>query len=104
LVATAGTTTVICVSDHESTAGAPLVLFGVLNVMVLLPSVAPNPFPLTATSVPTGPLVGDNPVMSGGVGIVKSMFWLLPTPLVNTRTGPVLAETGTVATICVSLQ
>jgi hypothetical protein len=58
-----------------------------------------NPVPLIVTRVPTGPLVGEKPVMVGGVGPVTVKSWALvavPEGVV-TAIFPVVAPEGTIA-------
>ena len=74
-----------------------------LNVTVLEPGDAPKLLPLIVTDVPTGPEVGNKPVMFG-VGRTVKLTPLLFTPLAYTTTFPVVAALGTVATIEVAIQ
>jgi hypothetical protein len=73
-----------------------------LNVTVLLPCADPKFDPLIATDVPTGPDVGDRLVIEGFV--TAKVTPLLGTPPTATMTGPVVAPTGTAATMLVALQ
>ena len=67
-------------------------------------AVAPvNPVPVTVTAVPSGPLVGEKPVIVGTAMTVKSAALVAVPPGVSTWMGPVVAPTGTVVLICVSL-
>jgi hypothetical protein len=69
----------------------------------LLPCVAPKPLPLICTCVPAGALDGERELIIG-LGVLKTTSALLNPANPLTVTGPVVAEDGTVATICVSLQ
>jgi hypothetical protein len=62
--------------------------------------VAPvKPLPETVTLVPTGPLDGLNPLITGGTVTVK-LLPLVPVPFaLVTSIGPLVAPTGTVAVI-----
>jgi hypothetical protein len=73
------------------------------KVSALLPWVAPNPFPLMLTCVPTGPLAGAIAEIDA-FGRVNNQFRLLGLPLTVTCTSPVTAPDGMVATIWLSLQ
>src|SRR5262249_30632537 len=88
VVAELGTTATICVSDQLTTVGACQ-----LNVIVLVPCVAPKPLPLTCTWVPTGPLEGTSPETMG-LGNLKTTSALLPIPFTVTVTGPVETPDG----------
>jgi len=98
VVAPDGTGTTILVFDQ---------LVGVavvpLNVIVLVPFVAPKFVPVTVIDVPTGPLVGDRLVMLGATGTVK-LSPLLATPPTVTTTLPVVAPDGTGTTMLVADQ
>jgi hypothetical protein len=72
-----------------------------LNVTVLVPCVAPNVVPVIVTDVPTGPEVGDRPVIFGAT--VK-FTPLLAAPATVTTTFPVVAPPGTGTTMLVALQ
>jgi hypothetical protein len=74
-----------------------------LNVTVLVPCVAPKFVPLIVTEVPTGPDVGDSPLMLGATVTVK-VTPLLARPAAVTTTGPVVALEGTVAEMLVGVQ
>jgi hypothetical protein len=73
-----------------------------LNVMVLVPCVAPKFVPAIVTIVPTGPEPGLRLVMEGTGS--ENVTPLLATPLTVTTTGPVVAPVGTLATMLVALQ
>ena len=78
-----------------------------LNLMVLVPWVAPKLAPVTVTEVPTVPLVGLRPVIDGEVGVVVVTVKLVPllaTPPTETTTLPVVAPLGTGATTLVALH
>jgi hypothetical protein len=79
VVAPAGTGTTMLVADQ---------LVGVavvpLNVIVLVPFVAPKFVPVTVTAVPTGPLVGDRLVSVGATFTVKVSPLLASPPTVTT--------------------
>jgi hypothetical protein len=63
-----------------------------------LTAVAPVKFvPLIATLVPTGPLVGEKPVIVGALTTVNALALVAVPPDVVTRSGPVVAPAGTVA-------
>jgi hypothetical protein len=91
VVAPFGTVAVICVSEFT---------VKLAEVVPNFTEVAPvNPVPLIVTRLPTGPLVGENPVMAGGVGPVTVKSWALvavPEGVV-TAILPVVAPDGTVA-------
>lgn len=72
LTAVGGTVAVILVSFQVVTVALALPLEA-LNCSVLVPCVAPNPLPLRWTMVPTGPLEGVIPEISG-FGSVKTWF------------------------------
>jgi hypothetical protein len=95
VVAPAGTGTTMLVADQ---------LVGVavvpLNVIVLVPFVAPKFVPVTVTDVPTGPVVGFTVVMLGGTVTVK-LTPLLATLFTVTTTLPVVAPAGTGTVILV---
>src|SRR5580765_5520580 len=74
-----------------------------LNVMVLVPFVAPKFVPVTVTDVPTGPLFGDSVVNVGGTFTVK-LRPLLASPPTVTTTLPVVAPLGTGTTMLVADQ
>jgi hypothetical protein len=99
VVAAAGTGTTMLVADQ---------LVGVavvpLKVTVLVPWVAPKFVPVRVTDVPTGPLVGARLVMLGAVADTVNTTPLLATPPTVTTTLPVVAPTGTSATMIVSDQ
>ena len=60
--------------------------------------VAPVKFvPLIVTLVPTDPLVGERPVMVGGLTTVNALELVAVPPGVVTLSGPDLAPAGTVA-------
>jgi hypothetical protein len=71
-----------------------------LNLIVLVPFVAPKFVPVTVTDVATGPLVGDRVVMLGGTVTVK-VTPLLARPPTVTTTLPVVAPDGTGTTMLV---
>jgi hypothetical protein len=93
LVAPAGIETTMRVADHD--VGAAVVP---LNVMVLVPWVAPKLVPLMVTTVPTGPLDGETLVMTGGAITVYGNALLARPPTVTT-TLPVVAPAGTGTTM-----
>src|SRR5881396_3315149 len=98
VVAPEGTVAVICASP--STVKLPATL-----VPLNRTSVAPvKPDPVIVTEVPTGPELGENPVMVGGDGAVtvKSPELVAVPPGATTEIGPVVAPEGTVAVICAS--
>lgn len=67
-------------------------------------AVAPSrPVPVKVTTVPTGPEVGEKPVMTGAGMTVKLVALVALPPAVVTATAPVVAPPGTVAVICVGL-
>jgi hypothetical protein len=72
-----------------------------LKLIVLLPCDDPKFDPLIVTDVPTGPDVGETPVMPGGT---VNVIPLLAAPLTVTTTGPVVAPEGTGALMIASLQ
>jgi hypothetical protein len=74
-----------------------------LNVIVLVPFVAPKFVPVTVTDVPTGPVVGFTVVMLGGTVTVK-LTPLLATLFTVTTTLPVVAPAGTGTTMLVADQ
>jgi len=75
-----------------------------LNVTVLLPCADPKFASVMVTDVPTGPELGLTLVMVGlGVLTVKLTLLLACSPTVTT-TFPVVAPTGTEATMLVALQ
>ena len=81
------------VADHDvGTAAVPL------NVMVLVPLVAPKLVPLMVTTVATGPLDGERLVMTGGTITVYGKPLLASPPTVTT-TLPVVAPAGTGTTM-----
>src|SRR5258708_916649 len=101
VIAVAGTMATIWESLQltiEATGGVPA-----LNTTVLLPWVAPKPLPLICTWVPVGPLDGEMEPITG-LGMENSTLVLLTPAAPVMVTGPLVALTGTVATICVSLQ
>lgn len=97
-VAPEGTEVVIEVLDHEvAVAVAPL------NLMVLLPCVAPNPVPVITTVSPVLPEVGVTAVMFSPEATVK-LIPLLEVPPTEIMTLPVVAPVGTGTVIEPSLQ
>src|SRR4029077_20725369 len=98
VVAPAGTGATMLVADQ---------LVGVtvvpLNLIVLVPCVAPKLVPVIVTDVPTGPLVGARLVRLGGTVTVK-LTPLLARPPSVTTTLPVVAPAGTGATMLVADQ
>ena len=74
-----------------------------LNVTALEPWRAPKFAPVIVTACPAGPLVGLIALTTGGVTTVKLMA-LLASPFAVTTTEPVVAATGTAATMLVSLH
>jgi hypothetical protein len=92
VVAPVGTVATICVAVQ-----LPIDVAVVpLNVTVPLPCVEPKFAPVIVTAAPTAPVVGETFVMLGSTVNVTP---LLLTPLAFTTTLPVVAPTGTVATI-----
>ena len=81
------------IADHDVGAAAMP-----LNVMVLVPWVAPKLVPLTVTTVPTGPLDGERLVMTGCEITVYGNALLARPPTVTT-TLPVVAPAGTGTTM-----
>jgi hypothetical protein len=75
-----------------------------LKVTVLEPWVEPKFAPVMVTEVPTAPDVGDTLVMLGPPATTVKVNPLLLCPLADTITVPVVAPTGTVATILVLPQ
>ena len=74
-----------------------------LNATAVVPV---KPEPLTVTLVPTGPEVGENDVITGPAPFVVTvkLVELVPVPSAfATAIGPVVAPTGTVAWMLVSL-
>jgi len=78
-----------------------LVADAIVNVVVAMPpnftAVAPVKFvPVIVTSVPIGPLAGENELIVGGSGITVKLAALVavPTPVL-TEIGPVVAAAGT---------
>ncbi len=82
-----------------------LQLVGVANmpstVTVLMPWVAPKLVPVIVTNVPTGPELGESPVM---LGVTVKPTPLLDKPSTVTTTVPVVAPAGSGVTIAVVLQ
>jgi hypothetical protein len=100
VVAPLGTGTTICVSLQLLVrAATPLNE----TKLTLVPTVGPKFAPLTVTTVPIGPDVGLMLVMLGGGVTVKGRP-LLGTPPTVTTTFPVVAPTGTGASMLVALQ
>jgi|SRR6266702_7108090 len=75
-----------------------------LKVTVPVSWVDPKVFPAIVTTVPAFPLVGETLVIVGEGMTVNETVALLAAPFVVTTTAPVVANLGTVTTICVSLQ
>jgi len=75
-----------------------------LNFTVLVPCAAPKFVPLIVTGVPTNPVTGFRFVMLGTGTVTVNAAPLLATPPTVTTTLPVVAPTGTGATILVALQ
>src|ERR1700678_1343721 len=73
------------------------------KVIVLDPCGEPNFVPVTVTTVPAGPVVGER-VKMFGVARNVNVLLLLDTPSTVTITGPVVAAAGTGTTICVPYQ
>jgi len=65
-----------------------------LNVTVVAPVKLVPPI---VTLVPTGPLVGEKPVIVGALTTVNALALVAVPPGVVTRSGPVVAPAGTVA-------
>jgi hypothetical protein len=72
-----------------------------LNVTLLVPWVAPKFTPRIVTEMPTGPEIGESPLMPGATVKVTPLLVAAPTV---TATGPVLAPLGTGTTMLVLLQ
>src|SRR4029434_433549 len=72
-----------------------------LNVMVLVPWLAPKLVPVIVTTVPTGPLVGDRLVRLGDM-VTANDTPLLASPPTVTTTLPVVAPAGTGTTMLVA--
>src|SRR5580765_2608556 len=98
VVAPTGTGTTMPVADQD--VGVAIVP---LNVTVLVPLVDPKFDPAIVTEVPTGPLAGVRLVTAGAVPVTVNVFALLKPPTVTT-TFPVVAPTGTGATMLVADQ
>lgn len=98
-IAPLGTGTVIDVALQL--VGVPTVP---LNVIVLVPCVAPKLAPLTVTGVPAGPDVGERLVMFGEGVTVNGTPLLAATPPMVTTTFPVEAPAGTGTEIEVAPQ
>ena len=96
VVAPAGTVAVICVELLTVNAAA---------LPFKVNAVAPVKFvPATMIEVPTGPLVGLNPVIVGaGIVTVKFVAEVAVPPAVVTENVPVVAPLGTLVVICVAL-
>lgn len=75
-----------------------------LKVRVLVPWPEPKFAPEIKTKAPTAPDDGLRLVILGGGGITVKFTPLLPTPVTETTTFPVVAPVGTVTWILVSLQ
>jgi len=73
-----------------------------LKVIVLVPWGFPNIEPLTVMLVPTAPLDGLRPVITGFVTVKVTA--LLAMPVTVTITGPVVAAAGTGTVMLVGLQ
>lgn len=94
LVAPEGTVATIDVGlQPVAVAGTPL------NVTVLVLCVASKLVPVIVTDVPTGPELGDTPVMLGPVPGTVKLTELLTVPLAVTTTLPLVAPVGTGALI-----
>jgi hypothetical protein len=75
-----------------------------LKVTVLVPCAAPKFVPIIATEVPTTPEFGVSWLMAGAGTVTVNAVPALATPPTVTTTLPVVAPTGTTATIDVELQ
>src|SRR5260370_4516766 len=75
-----------------------------LNLIVLVPCVAPKFAPLIVTEVPANPEVGLKLVMLGAGTVTVKLTPLLATPPTVTTTFPVVAPAGTGTTMLVALQ
>ena len=76
-----------------------------LKLTALVPCVLPKLVPLIVTGVPTGPEVGDRPVIAGiGLVVTAKLAALLARPATVAITLPVVAPAGTGATMLVPLQ
>jgi hypothetical protein len=98
VVAPAGTVATMLVALH-----AVAVAVVPLNLIVLVPCVAPKFVPATVTDAPTAPDVGVRVVMLA-VGSTVKPTPLLSTPLARTTTLPDVAPAGTGTTILVALH
>lgn len=103
-------TTTLPLVAPDGTGAAMLVLLqlvGVamapLNVTVLVPRVAPKFDPVIVIEVPTGPELGERPVILGGTRTVKGAALLGKPPTVTTIL-PVVAPAGTGTTMLVAPQ
>src|SRR6266481_1281438 len=100
-----GTVATICVS-LQLTTGTPTLLTEILPLPPLVDPdvcVGRNPVPVTVICVPAAPLAGETLVTCGG-GTVNTTFPGLLIPDTVTKTVPVDAGKGTVATIWLSDQ
>lgn len=95
-VAPLGTRTTSCVVVAELTVAAVP-----LNLTASLALVELKLVPVMVTDVLTPPLVGENPVMVGGVVMVKLVPLVPVCPLTATVIVPDVAEAGTATTNCV---
>src|SRR5882762_803570 len=99
VVAPAGTGAVMLVAlQAVGVAAVPL------NVIVLVPCVAPKLAPAILTEVPTGLEAGARPVMLGGGGITAKLIPLLGWPPTVTTTLPVVVPLGTGTVMLVALH
>ena len=99
VVAPAGTgTTILVALQLVGVAGIPL------NLIVLVPCVAPKFAPVIVTEVPSTPEVGFRLVMLGAGTLTVKLIPLLATPPAVTTTFPVVAPVGTVTTTPVAFQ
>ncbi len=99
VVAPAGTSTTTLVALQL--VGAAVIP---LNLIVLVPCVAPKFAPLIVTEVPANPEVGLKLVMLGAGTVTVKLTPLLATPPTVTTTFPVVAPAGTGTTMLVALQ
>ena len=98
VVAPVGTAAVILTSLHiAAVAEMPL------NLIALVPCIAPKFFPETVTEVPTEPKLGDRLKIAGVVPAEKTAG-LLATPATVTSTFPVVTPVGAGTTIAVAFQ
>jgi hypothetical protein len=99
VVAPAGTgTTMLAAVQFVGVAVVPL------NLIVLVPWVAPKFVPVIVTEVPVKPDVGFRPVILGPEAVTAKLTPLLATPPTVTTIFPVVAPAGTGTTTLVAVQ